>query len=282
MGENEQGGMLRTVVVVGIIAMVALIITLGVVGLSANTKSITNSATTGIQKEIKKANGNKVEEVTDDYDTSNHGYAFNNTNKTAVIGSTKNGKAQDKGSLVVPSYVIRSGIKYTVVGIGESAYRNSSELTDVAIPDNVKTIEKYAFAYAANLTNVTIGKGVQTIGDSAFRQTALSSVIVPDNVKTIESGAFVNNIKLTNVTIGRGVETIGDWAFSNTVLSSVIVPDNVKTIGAHAFKWIPNNKDGFVSIGKDTTYNQDGWSSSFGSYKDSTGNDIGYKPTIRS
>ncbi len=52
MGENEQGGMLRTVVVIGIIAMVALIIIFGVVGLSVNTKSITNSATAGIQKEI--------------------------------------------------------------------------------------------------------------------------------------------------------------------------------------------------------------------------------------
>ena len=36
MGENEQGGMLRTVVVVGLVAMVALIITLGVVGLKAS------------------------------------------------------------------------------------------------------------------------------------------------------------------------------------------------------------------------------------------------------
>lgn len=38
MGENEQGGMLRTVVVVGIIAMVALIMVLGVVGLKDNMK----------------------------------------------------------------------------------------------------------------------------------------------------------------------------------------------------------------------------------------------------
>ena len=44
MGENEQGGMLRTVVVIGIIAMVALIITLGVVGLKNNMSKNTNSA----------------------------------------------------------------------------------------------------------------------------------------------------------------------------------------------------------------------------------------------
>ena len=44
MGENEQGGMLRTVVVVGIIAMVAMIITLGVVGLKNNMTKNTDSA----------------------------------------------------------------------------------------------------------------------------------------------------------------------------------------------------------------------------------------------
>ena len=44
MGENEQGGMLRTVVVVGLVAMVALIITLVVVGLKNNMTKNTNNA----------------------------------------------------------------------------------------------------------------------------------------------------------------------------------------------------------------------------------------------
>ena len=44
MGENEQGGMLRTVVVVGIVAMVALVITLGVVGLKASMTKNTDRA----------------------------------------------------------------------------------------------------------------------------------------------------------------------------------------------------------------------------------------------
>lgn len=44
MGENEQGGMLRTVVVIGIIAMVALIVTLGVVGLKNSMTKNTDKA----------------------------------------------------------------------------------------------------------------------------------------------------------------------------------------------------------------------------------------------
>lgn len=44
MGENEQGGMLRTVVVVGIVAMATLIVTLGVIGLKSNMTKNTDSA----------------------------------------------------------------------------------------------------------------------------------------------------------------------------------------------------------------------------------------------
>lgn len=44
MGENEQSGMLRTVVVIGIIAIVAMTIILAVVGLKGNMNSNTDSA----------------------------------------------------------------------------------------------------------------------------------------------------------------------------------------------------------------------------------------------
>lgn len=50
MGENEQGGMLRTVVVVGIIAMIALIVTLGVVGLKGNMTKNTATAIYQVEK----------------------------------------------------------------------------------------------------------------------------------------------------------------------------------------------------------------------------------------
>ena len=51
MGENEQGGMLRTVVVVGLVAMVALIVTLGVVGLKNNMNDRISSTTSRVLAE---------------------------------------------------------------------------------------------------------------------------------------------------------------------------------------------------------------------------------------
>jgi len=50
MGENEQGGMLRTVVVIGIVAMVALIVTLGVIGLKNNMQSTQTTALQAVSK----------------------------------------------------------------------------------------------------------------------------------------------------------------------------------------------------------------------------------------
>ena len=44
MGENEQGGMLRTVVVVGLVALIAVAITMGVVGLKASMNKNTDRA----------------------------------------------------------------------------------------------------------------------------------------------------------------------------------------------------------------------------------------------
>lgn len=41
MGENEQGGMLRTVVVVGLVALIAVVITMGVVGMKASLRTNT-------------------------------------------------------------------------------------------------------------------------------------------------------------------------------------------------------------------------------------------------
>lgn len=41
MGENEQGGMLRTVVVIGLVAIIAILITVGVVGLKSSLRTNT-------------------------------------------------------------------------------------------------------------------------------------------------------------------------------------------------------------------------------------------------
>jgi len=212
MGEREQGGMLRTVVVVGLVALIAAVIIYAVIGLSGHMKSTTNSASDGIQKEIKNVNGG-VEEVTDDSDTSNYFYSDPDSSNMVTITGMKTGvRTALSGTVVIPSYLQKNGKKYTVNKIDGYVYSNS---------------------------------------------------------------------KITGVVIPGTIESIGDSAFQYTSLTSVIIPDSVKTIGSSAFSDISANKDGFVSIGKNTSYNKDTWHSSFGWHWVGSGQ-VPYTPTIRS
>lgn len=233
MGENEQGGMLRTVIILGLIALIAAVVTGGVISLSAHMKTTSNKASDDIQKNIKDVDGPGYDVIKDDYQTSNHYYNFNSSNKTAVINSVK-GSTHDVGLVTVPSFVKNAGVTYTVVGIGSFAYSDAPGMTGVIIPDSIKSIGDYAF----------------------------------------------HNSSIQTVDFGKGVESIDDSAFQGTKLTSVKVPDSVKTIGSQAFANIPGNKDGFVSIGKNTTYVSDNWSASFG-YTFSDSGLVPYKPLIR-
>ena len=71
-----------------------------------------------------------------------------------------------------------------------------------------------AFNRCSGLTNITIPNGVKSIGDHAFSEcSSLISISIPDSVETIGVGAFYLCSTLTSVTIGNKVTSIGWGAF---------------------------------------------------------------------
>ena len=93
MGENEQGGMLRTVVVVGLVALIAAVITLGVVGLKAsmisNQTNTLQTVSKGMtQKDIDftmTGTNGKLDRVVSHTDLISHGYF-----PSVISGNEKN------------------------------------------------------------------------------------------------------------------------------------------------------------------------------------------------
>ena len=119
----------------------------------------------------------------------------------------------------IQSVVIENG----VTSIGNSAFRDFTNLTSVSIPDNVTSIGNSAFYGCSKLTSVDIPVSVTSIGHHAFHNcTYLLRATIPDGVTNIDDYAFAYCIRLTSVNIPNSVTSIGNSAFSNcTNLSNV-------------------------------------------------------------
>lgn len=122
---------------------------------------------------------------------------------------------------------------------GNRPWESSKDaLKIVTIGDGVTTIGNYAFRDCTNLTEIDIPKGVTTIGDYTFYWCkSLTSISIPDSVTTIGDSAFFGCRGLTSVTIGNSVTSIKKYAFDDCKnLTHVTIPKSVTSIGEDAFR----------------------------------------------
>ena len=108
---------------------------------------------------------------------------------------------------------------------------------NTSIPENITSIDDYAFYGCTGLTNITIPDSVMSIGYSTFSEcTGLTSVTIPNSVTSIDGFAFSGCTGLTSVIIPNSVTSIDGFAFSGcTGLTNISIPDSVTKIGNYAF-----------------------------------------------
>lgn len=115
-----------------------------------------------------------------------------------------------------------------VTVIGEDAFEGY-DMTHITIPDSVVEIDEHAFADCVCLTSVKLSKGLEIIGEYAFRDCeALSEIVCPDTVIRIDEGAFIYS-GLNKVTLPKNLQYLGVDAFANCEnLTSLKIPDNTE------------------------------------------------------
>ena len=192
-------------------------------------------------------------------------------------------------------------IPNTITTIGNSAFFGIGKWgSKMVLPSNVTTIENDAFA-CSNFTEVEMPEGLKTIGEYAFAWTPIMNFQIPASVTSIgyrvlygcqnvesivvkdnntnydsrdNSNAIIDKTSNTviqgckNTVIPQSVKTIGNSAFEQlNNLESFTIPSWITSIGDRAFADCWNMKDitseiedpSAVTMGRDvfSNYNQD-------------------------
>ncbi len=115
-------------------------------------------------------------------------------------------------------------------------YIGDNTITEVVIPEGVKTIGMYAFANLTALRSITLPSTLTKIQTGAFIGcTSLVEVkFNKNNLQFINQRAFEGCSKLASFDFSS-IVAIGDAAFMNTRLISVQLPATTQSIGAAAF-----------------------------------------------
>ena len=125
-------------------------------------------------------------------------------------------------SLIIPSKLDR----YTVVAIGNEAFKGNSLLRAVSFPDTVTAIGDLAFFGCNSLSSITLNDGLTTIGTRAFAScTSLWAIDIPDTVTKISAGAFAQCSALHYVKLSSTLEQMDAHAFFDCdSLTSITIP----------------------------------------------------------
>ncbi|MBR4327523.1 MAG: leucine-rich repeat domain-containing protein [Bacteroidales bacterium] len=134
---------------------------------------------------------------------------------------------------ICPYYSIKEGTKI----VANQAFRNSSMLEKIYIPNSIIEIGRYAFEGCHSLRKVTVPDSVSNIGDHVFYECYdLTEIVLPHSVTCIGDSAFSGCLSLKNVLIPNSVLSIGGYAFSNCqALQNIVIPNSVTSIGNCVF-----------------------------------------------
>ena len=132
--------------------------------------------------------------------------------------------------------------------------------TSISLPQNLNTIEAYAFEYCTALKSINIPNSVSSLGQYAFFCcTNLKEVTIGSSIRVIKEYAFSDceRLKTVNVNsllveirdyafkrcplsyfeISKTVRSIGECAFVGNDMTEIYFPDSVQTIGESAFAY---------------------------------------------
>lgn len=153
-----------------------------------------------------------------------YGSSFTGVYPTEVTWNAVNCVGFNWGSC---SHFITSDVERVEIGeeveIIPTHFMSFSKITEVIIPNSVRTIGNWAFEGCGELTSVILSNSLNEIQYGAFDYcTSLKSLIIPNSVTSIAERAFAGCKGMKSITFGNTVATIGESVLNScTGLNSV-------------------------------------------------------------
>ena len=156
-----------------------------------------------------------------------------------MVTNSKGAFPTYSGVVKIPNQVTYERVQYVVEAIGSGAFYRCEDLTDVILPQKLKTIREEAFSQCVKLTSIIIPDEVISIRYNAFSNcNALKTVSLGANLTEIGEFAFYQCTDLENITFGNKVSLIDYSAFSACYnLKNIQLPESITEIGAYAFAY---------------------------------------------
>lgn len=189
-------------------------------------------------------------------------YFINVTSTEGVFEGLKNLKA-----ITIPANIVTLG-----------SFSGCSALTEVHLPDGMKTIPDWTFWKCTSLSTIEFPSDLETIGGNSFvGDVSLTNLTFPETLKQIGEGAFYECTGLRELSFPEGITINGSFMYCSglesihlsdnsilysafnycTSLSSIIIPKGSELwggfYGCNGLKTVVIN-DGVKAIGEYTFY----------------------------
>ena len=170
-----------------------------------------------------------------------------------VLSIEGNGTMEDYATSAAPWYSYRNEIQSIQIGdgvttIGDWAFFNCSQVTDVIVPEGVTFIGESAFESCRGMVSISLPDSLREIPNdwrnhygiskSAFKNCrSLTTITIPDGVTSIPESAFEECVNLVSIDIPDSVTVIWLYAFQGcSSLKEVRIPDSVTTLWGYSFR----------------------------------------------
>ena len=153
-------------------------------------------------------------------------YERNSRTYTAKVCGVKSKSIK---SVDIPETITWNESKYTIIEIGEEAFKDCMSLESITIPSSVTRIGRNAFYLCISLEATNYEGSIAQWCDIEFQ-------LPNSNPALFSEKLYINNQLVTNLVIPSGVTRIKNYAFYKyKSLKSVTIPSSVMSVGKEVF-----------------------------------------------